>query len=97
MNCFLPFIKEKLGYKEKMGLCASGSNKVYIDGYTPYEYYQDEWREQLKETYKSTQVKDIDYIKDTFLDFCKKIKKVAPDFSPENCPGKKKSGNCSGK
>ena len=31
-----------------MGLCASGSNKVYIDGYTPYEYYQDEWREQLK-------------------------------------------------
>jgi hypothetical protein len=34
-----------------MGLCASGSNKVYIDGYTPYEYYQDEWREQLKETF----------------------------------------------
>ena len=28
-------------------------------------------KEQLKETYKSTQVKDIDYIKDTFLDFCK--------------------------
>ena len=35
-----------------MGLCASGSNKVYIDGYTPYEYYQDEWRDQLKETYR---------------------------------------------
>ena len=28
-------------------------------------------KEQLKETYKSSQVKDIDYIKDTFLDFCK--------------------------
>ena len=28
-------------------------------------------KEQLKETYKSSKVKDIDYIKDTFLDFCK--------------------------
>ena len=28
-------------------------------------------KEQLKETYKSSQVKDLDYIKDTFLDFCK--------------------------
>ena len=28
-------------------------------------------KEQLKETYKSSQVKDIEYIKDTFLDFCK--------------------------
>ena len=26
---------------------------------------------QLKETYKSSQVKDLEYIKDTFLDFCK--------------------------
>jgi len=28
-------------------------------------------KEQLKETYKSSQVKDLEYIKDTFLDFCK--------------------------
>ena len=28
-------------------------------------------KEQLKETYKNTQVKDLDYIKNTFLDFCK--------------------------
>ena len=28
-------------------------------------------KEQLKETYKSTQVKDLEYIKNTFLDFCK--------------------------
>ena len=28
-------------------------------------------KEQLKETYKNVQVKDLDYIKNTFLDFCK--------------------------
>ena len=28
-------------------------------------------KEQLKETYKSAKVKDLEYIKDTFLDFCK--------------------------
>ena len=26
--------------------------KVYIDGYSPYEYYEDNWKQQLKETYQ---------------------------------------------
>ena len=33
-------------------------------------------KEQLKETYKSSQVKDLEYIKNTFLDFCKNIMSV---------------------
>lgn len=35
-----------------MGLCASGAGKVYIDGYSPYEYYEDNWKKQLQETYR---------------------------------------------
>ena len=34
----------------EMGLCGS-KQAVYIDGLTPYEYYQDEWKDVLRETY----------------------------------------------
>ena len=42
-NCVLSLFTE-------MGLCGS-KQAVYIDGLTPYEYYQDEWKDALHETY----------------------------------------------